>query len=244
MSSGFASLHKILKDETRRKVVLLLDQKGSLSYTDLMEELGFLTTGLLNYHLKVLSDLVSKDPESRYILTDKGKLAAKLLKEFPEGNLSGTKPRWWRRFWIEIAIALAVIIVLSFVLFFLGYIDSTALYRSLATAILAVGFAYMIQHILRDVISKNKKLFIAKTMYALAGVWLGLVISYFGVGLSLALFFRTSGTWGPGNPFFAFFWSIWYQVFALFVAPTLGAIAVYRLGKRRRFKTPNYNPDA
>ncbi len=101
----------------------------------------------------------------------------------------------------------------------------------------------MVQHILRDVISRNRKLFIAKAMYALAGVWLGLVGSYFGVGLSLALFFRASGGWGPGNPFFAFFWSIGYQLFALFVAPTIGAFAVYRFGKSRRFRTPNYNPD-
>ena len=61
MSSGIESLHKILKDETRTKIVLLLHEKGSLSYTELMETLGFVTTGLFNYHLKVLGDLLAKN---------------------------------------------------------------------------------------------------------------------------------------------------------------------------------------
>ena len=60
MNSGFASLHKVLKDETRRKIVLLLNEKGSLSYTDLMKALEIDNTGRMNYHLKILNDLVLK----------------------------------------------------------------------------------------------------------------------------------------------------------------------------------------
>ena len=61
MNSGLASLHKILKDETRSKAILLLNEKGAMSYTDLMDELGIVSTGLINYHLKVLGDLVQKN---------------------------------------------------------------------------------------------------------------------------------------------------------------------------------------
>ncbi len=139
MGNGFASLYKILKDENRRNIILLLDGKGNLSYTELMDELGFLTTGLLNYNLKVLGELISKDAENHYVLTEKGMLAAKLLKDFPEGRLTGAKPSWWRRFWIEMAFALAVIAASSFALFFLGYVDAATLYRMLTTAVLAVG---------------------------------------------------------------------------------------------------------
>lgn len=57
MSSGIASLHKILKDGTRRKIVILLNERGNLSYTELMDTLGIGSTGLLNYHLKVLGGL-------------------------------------------------------------------------------------------------------------------------------------------------------------------------------------------
>ena len=48
MSSTLESLHKILKDETRRKIVLLLNDKGSLDYTDLTGSLNGVSTGTLN----------------------------------------------------------------------------------------------------------------------------------------------------------------------------------------------------
>ena len=56
MKNGVASLHNILKDETRRKMVLLLNEKGHLSYTDFMRELEISNTGRLNYHLKEKMD--------------------------------------------------------------------------------------------------------------------------------------------------------------------------------------------
>ncbi|MCW4043887.1 MAG: winged helix-turn-helix domain-containing protein [Candidatus Bathyarchaeota archaeon] len=234
-------MHKILKDETRRKILCIIDEKGGIGYTDLMSALGFLTTGLLNYHLKILGDLVSKNETRQYVLTEKGKLASRLLKEFPQGNALhfGVKPKWWRRFWIEISIALAVISLSLFTVFFLGYVDATGLYRGLVTAVLSVGFAYMMQHLLRDVFSKKRRLFIAKTAYIAGGIALGLWVAYFAVGILLVGISRLSGTrFG-----YDFFWSIGYQLFALIAAPILSSIAIYRFGKKRRFKTPNYNPD-
>jgi predicted transcriptional regulator len=84
MNNGLASLHKILKDETRRKIILLLNEKGSLNYTDLMNTLEIDNTGRMNYHLKILSDLITKRDNGQYALTEKGKLASRLLLEFPE----------------------------------------------------------------------------------------------------------------------------------------------------------------
>jgi DNA-binding transcriptional ArsR family regulator len=86
MNNGLASLHKVLKDEMRRRIVLLLNEKGSLSYTDLMKALEIDNTGRVNYHLKVLDDLVMKKEDGQYALTEKGKLASRLLLEFPEDN--------------------------------------------------------------------------------------------------------------------------------------------------------------
>jgi predicted transcriptional regulator len=82
MSQGIASLHKILKDETRRKILLLLEERGSVSYTDLMASIGIGNTGKLNYHLKILNGLIVKNGDGRYSLTDKGKLSIRLLEEF------------------------------------------------------------------------------------------------------------------------------------------------------------------
>ena len=86
MSSGIASLHKVLKDETRQKIILLLQQKGSLSYVDLMKALGITNTGKMNYHLKVLGNLLTKKEDGQYVLTEKGTLASRLLLEFPEAT--------------------------------------------------------------------------------------------------------------------------------------------------------------
>jgi hypothetical protein len=88
MSSGIASLHRILKEETRRRVILLLQEKESLSYVELMNALAITNTGKINYHLKVLGELVMKRENGHYALSEKGKLAARLLLEFPSTGLT------------------------------------------------------------------------------------------------------------------------------------------------------------
>jgi predicted transcriptional regulator len=93
MTNGFASLHKVLKDETRRRIVLLLNEKGSLSFTDLMNTLEIDNTGRMNYHLKVLDDLIAKRENGKYALTEKGKLSSQLLLELPE-NTGQLYKRW------------------------------------------------------------------------------------------------------------------------------------------------------
>lgn len=82
MSSGIDSLHKILKDKTRMRIILLLQEKGSLSYVDLMKALEITNTGKINYHLKILDALLSKNETGQYTLTEKGKLASGCCKNF------------------------------------------------------------------------------------------------------------------------------------------------------------------
>lgn len=80
----WSSLHKILGDITRRSVLELLSEKEALSYTEIMTLLQVTNTGRLNYHLKALGGLVSKDDVGRYHLTERGQLAVNLLHTFPE----------------------------------------------------------------------------------------------------------------------------------------------------------------
>jgi DNA-binding transcriptional ArsR family regulator len=86
MSSGIASLHKILKDKTRQKIISLLNEKNKLSYTELMDATQAGSTGRLNYHLKVLANLITKNEAGQYSLTEKGKVASKLMLEFPSDD--------------------------------------------------------------------------------------------------------------------------------------------------------------
>lgn len=74
----------MLSDETRRSILELLAEKGALSYTEIMTVLQITNTGRLNYHLKALANLVTKDEEGKYRLTEQGRLASSLVSSFPE----------------------------------------------------------------------------------------------------------------------------------------------------------------
>jgi len=134
MPSGIASLHKILKDETRQKILILVNKKGSASYTELLNSIEHISTGLLNYHLKVLGDLLAKNSEGQYMLSETGKLAFSLLTEFPAENQLQHRRIWQRRFFIGIAISQVAYFAVALTFYFLGYIN---LYR-LTTATIAV----------------------------------------------------------------------------------------------------------
>jgi hypothetical protein len=82
MSEDLSRLHKILKDGTRVKILELLNNRDSLSYSELLLQSGITNTGRLNYHLKILGDLVTKDQETgKYSLSEKGKLALEFLQK-------------------------------------------------------------------------------------------------------------------------------------------------------------------
>ena len=222
---------------------MLNDERG-LTYTELMEALGFPATGSLNYHLKILGDLIVKNDSGQYLLSEKGRLAARLLDEFPNGQPSG-KPKWWRSFWIQTAIAIPIMVALALVTFLTGHSSTQGLYQGLVSIIYIIGFAYMIQHILRDVLSTEKKILVAKSSYIGGGISLGIFLGYFGAGLALVGISRSLDVgFHPGNQLYSFFWSIPFQTFGLLLAPMIGAMIMYRFGKKRRFKTKNYNPDA
>jgi DNA-binding transcriptional ArsR family regulator len=80
----WSSLHRVLSDTTRRSVLELLAEKEALSYTEIMTLLQVTNTGRLNYHLKALGGLISKDEQGRYHLTERGQLTVNLLHTFPE----------------------------------------------------------------------------------------------------------------------------------------------------------------
>lgn len=64
--------------------MLVLLEKKELTYVDLMNIVEITNTGKLNYHLKILDDLVEKDEYGKYRLTEKGQLASQFLSKFPE----------------------------------------------------------------------------------------------------------------------------------------------------------------
>ncbi len=82
MSSDLGTLPRILKDFTRRRIIELLREKGPLTYVEVLNLLEIEHTGKLNYHLKLLGDLIEKDQAGMYSLTEKGQLAMQVLSKF------------------------------------------------------------------------------------------------------------------------------------------------------------------
>jgi DNA-binding transcriptional ArsR family regulator len=120
MSNGLESLHKILKDKTRRKILRLIKQKNSVSYTELSKETNS-NTGTLNYHLKVLEDLLSKDDSGQYMLTEKGIVASNLIQKFTESE--DLKKNWGQKYWAKRLTVLSVTLFLVVAGYLTGYVN-------------------------------------------------------------------------------------------------------------------------
>lgn len=175
MTSGLGSLHKILKDETRRKLILFLSEKGTLSYTDLMDELGIVSTGMLNYHLKVLGDLLTKNEAGQYSLTERGKVAARLLTEFPDENKQAERKKRQLQFWTAVGISQIIILSTVWILHSTGYIDFANAVQGTVAAVSGVALAYLGYRMLsnRPETGSTKEKSRMKIGYTVGGVWLG-----------------------------------------------------------------------
>jgi hypothetical protein len=93
MSVDFESLSDVLKHPIRRRIILALSEKNGMSYVDLMSLVEVVNTGRFNYHLKILADLIEKDENGKYSLSDKGQLAVQFLQKFGGKEIEQTPLR-------------------------------------------------------------------------------------------------------------------------------------------------------
>ncbi|MGA2682825.1 MAG: winged helix-turn-helix domain-containing protein [Candidatus Bathyarchaeia archaeon] len=121
----WSSLHKILSDTTRRSILELLAEKEAIGYTEIMALLQITNTGRLNYHLKALKGLVSKDDQGKYRLTEKGQLAVNLLRTFPERIQAEKKQHSALKIAVAVVLILAGILLISAGLFLLASFPAT-----------------------------------------------------------------------------------------------------------------------
>ena len=138
----------------------------------------------MNSHLKVLDDLLVKRGDGFYLLTEKGKLASRLLHEFP----SSQKPERVRLLkaseavWAIISNGLFVSILAYF--FDQGAVSATWFFFStvlfVAVCVLVIVFA-KIPMPARKSYSPERM----KWGYAALGAWLGSVVGFFGGGFAI-----------------------------------------------------------
>jgi DNA-binding HxlR family transcriptional regulator len=160
MSNGIESLHSILKDQTRRKILLFLNQNGVATYSELMEKTGVTSTGTLNYHLKALEDLLSKTEAGQYTLTQKGKAACNMIEQIVEKENSGQqKKKWSKRYWKLQFIIPLIILVCGITLYFNDYINvdlfSDFLFIGVGSLIFVFFEFYVILRPLKNTQEKN-----------------------------------------------------------------------------------------
>jgi hypothetical protein len=184
--SGLTSLHKILKDETRQKILLLLGEGGSVSYTDLMIAVEIGSTGKLNYHLKILNGLIAKNKDGLYSLTEKGKLAIRLMEEFcEEKNKSQQNSTFLKGYFIVVGLFSTVLLTLEFGLFVSGVIGFERFVEYIATSVLGIVFLLIAEQARRrkTMSQPEKQMLGAKIALIFSGAFAGGVILFFGGGL-------------------------------------------------------------
>lgn len=219
--SGLTSLHKILKDETRQKIITLLAAEGSLSYTELLEQLDVLT-GILNYHLKVLGDLLEKNASGHYLLSEKGQVAYRVLTEFPSGQPKVVDKRIYKA-WIILTVASVILLILNG--YFLNIpIERTAL--ALAILLLATAVAFYVR--IRPSTSGNRIFFVAVGAGCLGFLlWFAVSLIILDTGIRWTIL-KTTGD--LGNDLFA--------LATLIICWVIGGYIGDWLGRRRGYVIP------
>jgi hypothetical protein len=233
MSTDLTNLYKALKDPNRQTIIGILEAKGATSYTELLEASETGSTGLLNYHLKVLGDLVEKNAEGQYVLSEKGKVASSVLHNFPPQAELARKRRAQKIYWSLLAVGQIVLLASFVVVYFLGLIDVIRLVQACIACAIFLPMSYFGY---KSIVNPpppgsdrmKKRMRVA---YPLGGAWLGFAISFFVVGLVLATFAR---------PLLRYFWTAEYLVFMVAGAPALGAAWGYWVGKRNGFNQPKW----
>lgn len=73
-----SKVYSALGHPIRKKIVEILGEKQHVGFKDLKDAVN-VSVGTLYFHLEALDDLIAQDENRKYVLTDKGKLALKLL---------------------------------------------------------------------------------------------------------------------------------------------------------------------
>lgn len=239
MSNGIASLHKILKDETRRKILLVLEERSNITYTELMNAIGIQSTGKLNYHLKILNGVVSNE-SSQYYLTEKGKLAIRLLEEFCQiKSQSEIESPFLKGYFITVAIFSVVLLSLVFGFYIVGVITLDRLILYIATSILGILFLVLAEkaRTKRAFMKPSSQMLGAKISIVFAGAFAGGVILFFVGGFSIGFIARS---WK-----ISLFSFTYWIVISFIVGSIIGGLVGYLIYKRSKFsKMTYYNPFA
>jgi hypothetical protein len=96
-----------LKHPIRRKIIRIINQ-SPVTYTEILNQLG-IDNGLLNYHLENMRDLIAKNEQGKYSLSEFGKAAVLLTDRVEEAPKSNTAI--WRLNYKQLTGILLIIVI-------------------------------------------------------------------------------------------------------------------------------------
>jgi hypothetical protein len=222
MSIELEALHKFLKNESNRDMLLLLNEKGALTYDELLDFLC-MGTHMLDYRLTVLNDFLERLPNGKYVLSEKGKIAFKMLNELPESV--GVSRRWK----IGYGITVAFLIVNVFVGWYINAFRPSTVIVGLSSVIFGAVFLYYF---------KVKPIKSASFLFIYVGaIVLGPVLWFIIWGFTRAIklqlkWYQTTGSDTSFNLFLAI---------SLVVCCIVGGLVGEWVGKKRQYKWPRIN---
>jgi len=79
-TNEYDEIFAALKHPIRRQILLLLEQKGEASFTDIQNAVGINDTGLMSYHLKELAPLIEQSARGKYSLSEVGRTSVELFR--------------------------------------------------------------------------------------------------------------------------------------------------------------------
>jgi DNA-binding transcriptional ArsR family regulator len=80
-ANEYDAIFTALKHPIRRQILLLLEQKGEASFTDIQNAVGTNDTGLMSYHLRELAALVEQTARGKYRLSEIGQTSMVLFRK-------------------------------------------------------------------------------------------------------------------------------------------------------------------
>jgi predicted transcriptional regulator len=139
MPSDIASLYKILNDYINKKILRIINESSSLSYTDLMEKSELYSKELLNHRSNVLSEFLRKNEEDQYMLTEKGQSALKLLEESPD-QLKKFEKKKTKQNCVYIGLVYIIIFITTLIFYSQEYINRVILLRIVIFSSFIIAF--------------------------------------------------------------------------------------------------------
>jgi hypothetical protein len=227
------SLYKVLKDETRKKVILALHDKGSLTYSDLMVAVQVESTGRFNYHLKVLNGLISKTEDGKYVLSEKGESAYRLLSDFPEAQgFTGLTKEKFKNFSIIAALGQIAILTTAVLLYIFGYMDFQRFVLLIVTATFILALTYFQFRNYGTIRPGTKKADLAaKFVYTVGtGCLAGFLAFFIDIVINQTANLLKVASPTQGN------WMLPSLALVFIVAPVIGGVFGYFYGKKTGFK--------